>query len=39
MRDETPPLTSDRLVIDAVDPVDSNIERALTYLGHLTQTG
>lgn len=32
MRDETPALTSDRLVIDAVNPVASNLERALAYL-------
>ena len=36
MRDETPPLTSERLVIDAVNPVASNLERALAYLEPLT---
>lgn len=32
MRDETPPLTSDHLVLDAVNPVEPNLEEALAYV-------
>lgn len=32
MRHETPLLTSERLVLDAVNPISSNLERALAYL-------
>ena len=33
MRAEFPPLTVDRLVVDAVDPVDANLGRVHDYLG------
>jgi len=33
MRAEVPPLTADRLTIDAIQPADQNFSRVLAYLG------
>ncbi|MCD0444379.1 ATP-binding protein [Glycomyces sp. A-F 0318] len=33
MREEFPPLTVERLVLDAVDPVETNLAKARDYLG------
>lgn len=33
MRTEFPPLTAERLVVDAVDPIDANLEKVLDFIG------